>query len=265
MVLGMRGKNRRGVTVQIDFLIHIKEIKPWPPSQSLRSLRAVLIEWKSGECATGSTTLVAPSIGSVIGEGRIEFNESFRLQLTLLRDMSVRGADAEVFQKNCLEFNLYEPRRDKTVKGQLLGTAIIDLAEYGTLRETLSTSVPMNCKRSYKNTDQPLLFIKIQPVERNHASASLKDNIGGDSVSTLMNEEYAEEAEIASFTDDDVSSHSSTAAVSTSIESSEFTPPKLGKNEPISNTGVNAKEHPFVSERTFENMNMVQQGTKKQT
>jgi len=43
----------------------------------------------------------------------------------------------------------------------------------------------------------------------------------------LTNEEYAKEAEIASFTDDDVSSHSSVAAVSTSFESSCFTPPKL--------------------------------------
>ncbi|KAK7380998.1 hypothetical protein VNO78_33520 [Psophocarpus tetragonolobus] len=262
MVLGMRGKNRRGVTVQIDFLIHIQEIKPWPPSQSLRSLRSVLIEWKNGECSIGSTTLVAPSLGSVIGEGKIEFNESFRLHVTLLRDMSVRNVDVDVFQKNCLEFNLYEPRRDKTVKGQLLGSAIIDLAEYGTLKESLSISVPMNCKRSYRNTDQPILFIKIQPVERNIRSGPLmKDNSGGDSVSTLMNEEYAEEAEIASFTDDDVSSHSSAAAASTSLESSGFISPKLGKNEPISNIGVNAKEHSLASETRHGNMNMLQQDT----
>ncbi|KAL2335202.1 hypothetical protein Fmac_016415 [Flemingia macrophylla] len=257
MVLGTRGKNRRSLTVQLDFLIHIQEIKPWPPSQSLRSLRSVLIEWKNGECASGCTTPVAPSLGSVIGEGRIEFNESFRLHATLLRDMSVRTVDSDVFHKNFLEFNLYEPRRDKTVKGQLLGSAIIDLAEYGTLKETLRTSVPMNCKRSYRNTDQSLLFIRIQPVERNRGtSTSLKDNHGDDSVSTLMNEEYAEEAEIASFTDDDGSSHSSVAAVSTSIESSGFTSPKLGKNEPISNTGVNAKEHPLASQTRLENMNI---------
>lgn len=229
MVLGTRGKNRRGVTVEIDFLIHIQEIKPWPPSQSLRSLRSVLIEWKNGECASGSTTLVAPSLGSVIGEGRIEFNKSFRLHVTLLRDMSVRSGDTDVFQKNCLEFNLYEPRRDRTIKGQLLGTAVIDLAEYGTLKESLSTSVPMNCKRSYRNTEQPLLFLKIQPLDMKRASSSSKDNNGGDSVSTLMNEEYAEEAEIASFTDDDVSSHSSAAAVSPSLNSRGFTPLKLGK------------------------------------
>ena len=221
MVLGMKGKNRRSGTVQIDYLIHIQEIKPWPPSHSLRSFRSVLIQWENGERSSGSTNLVSPSVGSVIGEGKIEFNESFRLPVTLLRDMSVKNSVANVFQKNYLEFNLYEPRRDKIVKGQLLGTAIIDLADCGVLKEPLSISAPLNCKRNYRNTDQPLLFIKIEPVEKNWARSLLKeslpkevlkDNNGGDSVSALMNEEY----ETASFTDDDVSSHSFVAAVTTS-------------------------------------------------
>lgn len=218
--------------MQIDYLIHIQDIKPWPPTQSLRSLRSVMIQWENGERSSGSTNLVAPSLGSVIGEGKIEFNESFRLPVTLLRDMSVRGGDADVFQKNCMEFNLYETRRDKAVKGQLLGTAVIDLADYGILKETLSISVPMNCKRNYRNTDQPLLFLKIQPVEKDRTSFSLRDkmskeNNAGDSVSALMNEEYAEEAEIASFTDDDVSSHSSVAAVTSTVDPNGYIAPKL--------------------------------------
>lgn len=236
MVLGLRGKNRRSGTVQIDYLIHIQEIKPWPPTQSLRSLRSVLIQWENGERSSGSTNLVVPTLGSVIGEGKIEFNESFRLPVTLLRDMSVRGGEADVFQKNCLEFNLYEPRRDKAVKGQLLGTAVIDLAEYGIPKDILTISVPMNCKRNYRNTDQPLLFLKIQPVEKDRTSSSLRDrlpkqvsreNSVGDSVSALMNEEYADEAEIASFTDDDGSSHSSMAAVTSALESNGHIPPEL--------------------------------------
>ncbi|KAK7266920.1 hypothetical protein RIF29_19581 [Crotalaria pallida] len=245
MVLGMRGKNRRSGTFQIDYLVHVQEIKPWPPSQSLRSLRSVMIQWKNGESASGSTNLVVPSLGSVIGEGRIEFDESFRLPVTLLRDMSVRGGDADVFQRNCLEFNLFEPRRDKVLKGQLLGTAIIDLADYGMLKEAVCVTAPMNCKRSYRNSDQPLLLIKIEPVEKNRTSRSLKDNNGGGSVSALMNEEYAEEAEIASFTDDDVSSHSSVAAATASIKSSGLVTSKLEKNgsgRPILYTGMNDKE-----------------------
>ncbi|KAJ7970630.1 EEIG1/EHBP1 N-terminal domain containing protein [Quillaja saponaria] len=67
-----------------------------------------------------STNLVVPLLGSV-GEGKIEFNESFRLPVTLLRDMSVKGGDGDAFKKNCLQLNLYEPRKHKTVKGQLLG------------------------------------------------------------------------------------------------------------------------------------------------
>ncbi|KAJ1417945.1 NT-type C2 domain [Sesbania bispinosa] len=261
----MKGKNRRsGGAVQMDYLIHIHEIKPWPPSQSLRSFRSVLIHWENGERSSGSTNLVSPSLGSNAGEGKIEFNESFKLPVTLLRDMSVKNADAEVFQKNYLEFNLYEPRRDKIVKGQLLGTAIVDLADYGILKETLSISAPLNCKRNYRNMDQPLLFIKIEPVEKNRAKSSLKerlskDNNGSDSVSALMNGEYADGAEVASFTDDDVSSHSSVAAATTSPESSGCMPPEHEENGPAQNTGSNNKEHPLSSETRVENLNMLQQ------
>ncbi|KAL5080605.1 hypothetical protein RYX36_009026 [Vicia faba] len=231
MVLGMRGRNMRTSKVQVDYLIHIQEIKPWPPSQSLRSLHSVLIEMKNGSNTLGSTKQVSPSLGSVIGEGRIEFKESFRISVTLLRDVSIRGGDFDVFQKNFLEFNLYEPRKDdKIVKGQLLGNAVIDLADYGVIKEGLSISTSMNCKRSYRNNDQPVLLIKIQPAEKIRARSSslqerfsnevLENNSNGcDSVSTLMNEEYAEEAEIAYFTDDDdVSSRSSVAGASTSFQ-----------------------------------------------
>nr|KYP63371.1 hypothetical protein KK1_017940 [Cajanus cajan] len=234
----MKGKNRRsGGAIQMEYLIHIQEIKPWPPSQSLRTLRSVLIQWENGERYSGSTGLVSPSLGpnSSAGEGKLEFNESFRLPVTLSRDVSIRNSTADVFQKNCLEFHLYETRRDKTVKGQLLGTAIIDLADCGILRETLSIRTPLNCQRNYRNTDPPLLFIQIEPVEKSRARSSLKDSLlkevpketnDRESVSALMNGEYAEEAEIASFTDDDVSSHSSAAAVTTSSESSACMPPE---------------------------------------
>ncbi|KAK7311370.1 hypothetical protein RJT34_09476 [Clitoria ternatea] len=262
----MRGKNRRsGGAVQMDYLIHIQEIKPWPPSQSIRSLRSVLIQWENGEHSSGSTSLVSPSPGSssVVGEGKIEFNESFRLPVTLLRDMSVRNSTAAVFQKNCLEFHLYETRRDKTVKGQLLGTAIIDLADCGILRETLSIRTPLSCQRNYRNTDQPLLFIQIEPLGKNRARLKdslskevSKDNGSGDSVSALMNEEYAEEAESSTFTDDDVSSHSSVAAITTSSESSGCIPPKHGENGPTQNSGGDDKEDSLTSETGVEKLNV---------
>ncbi|BAT84825.1 hypothetical protein VIGAN_04228700 [Vigna angularis var. angularis] len=285
----MKGKNRRsGGGVHMEYLIHIQEIKPWPPSQSLRSLRSVLIQWENGERASGSTALVSPSLGpsSVAGEGKLEFNESFKLPVTLSRDMSIRNSTAEVFQKNCLEFHLYETRRDKTVKGQLLGTAIIDLADCGVLRETLSIRTPLNCQRNYRNMDQPLLFVQIEPVEKSHPRSSLKDSLskvepkdnnGNESVSSLMNGEYAEEAEVASFTDDDVSSHSSAAAVTTSsdvsshssvaavttsTESSACMPPEQenGPNGSLQNSGANDKGyHPLASETRVEKLNVMEQ------
>lgn len=226
MVLGPKSTNRKGTSFKVDYLIHLEEIKPWPPSQSLRSIRSALIQWEHGEKNSGSTNPVVPSLGSgsVIGDGKIEFNESFKLPVMLLRELSIKGGDGATFQKNCLAFNLYEPRRDKTVKGQLLGTTIVDLADYGIVKETLSLSAPMNCKRAFSNTAQPLLFFKIQPVEKDRTRSLSKDANGSESVSALMNGDYAEEAEVGSFTDDDVSSHSSVAVSYSTLESNGGSP-----------------------------------------
>ncbi|XWS30479.1 hypothetical protein CRYUN_Cryun24cG0121000 [Craigia yunnanensis] len=256
MVLGSSAKNRRGPTVHVDYLIHIQEIKPWPPSQSLRSLRSVLIQWENGERTSGSTNNVSPTLGSIIGEGKIEFNESFKLPVNLVRDMSVKGRDADVFRKNCLEFNLYEPRRDKI---QLLATAIVDLAEYGVIKETLDITVPMNSKRIFSNTAQPLLFIKIDRIYKGRSSFSSRgslskelslDRKGSESVSALMDEEYAEEAEVASFTDDDVSSHSSLTVSSSTLESNGSSLPRNEEDE--TNTSMRSNDHEDLSWKVHE-------------
>lgn len=222
MVMGLRTKTRKSPTVQLDYLIHVQEVKPWPPSQSLKTIRSVLIQWEHGERNSGTTNPVVPFLGSGIGDGKVEFKESFRLPVTLLREMHTKGGDGDYFRKNCLEFNLYELKRDKTTKGQLLGTAIVDLADYGVVKGTLRISVPMSCKRSFSNTAQPVLFIKIQAVEKSRTNLSKETSMernGSESVSALMSEEYAaEEAEIASVTDDDVSSHSSSAVSSSAFE-----------------------------------------------
>ncbi|XP_010248934.1 PREDICTED: uncharacterized protein LOC104591675 isoform X2 [Nelumbo nucifera] len=239
MLLGLRTKNRKGTSVQVDYFIHIQEIEPWPPSQSLRSLRSVLLQWENGDRNSGSTKPVIPSLGSGVGDGKIEFNESFRLPVTLSREVPIKSGDVESFQKNCLEFTLYEPRRDKTVKGLLLGTVMIDLAEYGIVQETICISAPMNCKRNFRNTAQPALFVKIQPFEKNCSSSLQRERLskvvprdkdGKDSVSVLMTEEYAEEAETASFTDDDVSSHSSLTISSSVFEASGSSPAQNKEN-----------------------------------
>lgn len=212
--------------LQAEYIIHLKEIKPWPPSQSLNSLRSVLVQWENGTQSSGSTNLVVPTLGSVVGEGKIEFNQSFNISVALPRMMSIRSTSFKAFQKNCLEFNLYEPRRDK-VKGLLLGTAVIDLAEYGILKEVISVSLLLNCKRNFRNISQPVLYIDVEPVnnslKNSSSSSSLvremsMDRSGGESVLTLMSEEYAKEAAVKSVTDDDGSSHSSFTVSSSAYE-----------------------------------------------
>ncbi|KAH9609080.1 hypothetical protein KSS87_021840 [Heliosperma pusillum] len=232
MVLGMRNKNRRGASTQVEYLVHVQEIKPWPPTQSLKTVRSVLIQWENGERNLGSTSVVTPSLD----DGKIEFNESFRLPVMFSRDMSVKNGDTDVFHKNLLEFNLYEPRRDKTAKGQLLGTAIVDVADYGIVKEVTSVGVPINCTRSFRNSAQPILHLRLQAYDKARSSSSLRGRLGkegsldkndGDSVSALMNEEYADEAEIGSLTDDDSSSLSSVTA--SSIAESNGTSPLQNK------------------------------------
>ncbi|KAA8528993.1 hypothetical protein F0562_033519 [Nyssa sinensis] len=231
MVLGLRSKHRKGISVQVDYLVHVKEIKPWPPSQSLRSVQSVLLQWENGDQNSGS-------LASGVGNGSIEFKESFMLHVTLCREKKA----PDNFQKNCLEFNLYESRKDKAAKGQLLGTkgqllgtAIINLADYGIIKEILAISFPVNCKKSSKNTAQPILFVNIQPYDKDSSNSSPQgclskepslDKDGGESVSEFINEEYDGESEIASFTDDDVSSHSSRTISSSGFETTKVPPPQ---------------------------------------
>lgn len=182
MVLGLRTKTHKSPSsLELDFVVHIVEVKPWPSSQSLRTLRSVVIHWEHSDGSCGFTNQAVPR-----GDGRIEFNESF----------GVRDEGDTYEKKKCIEFNLYEPRWDKGLKGQLLATAVLDLAAYGVIKEDLSISTPIYCKRTYRNAAQPLLFLKIQQA------SSVRE-----SVSALMSEEYAEEASFT--TDDHVYSHSS--------------------------------------------------------
>lgn len=94
---------------------------------------------------------------------------------------------------------MYEPRRDKI--GQLLATAVVDFAEYGVVKDGLIVSVPMNCKRTFSNTSQPMLFLKIQAFEKNNRVRS-----SGDSLVREGSTEMNEETESVSITDDDFSS-----------------------------------------------------------
>ncbi|KAL1564297.1 hypothetical protein AAHA92_06655 [Salvia divinorum] len=178
MVIGVRMKTEKRPSIEVDYVVHIVEVKPWPPSQSLRRLGSVVIHWERSDGSCGFTNQAVP------GNGRIEFNECFGL-----RDNG----------DTCIEFNLYEPRWDKGLKGQLLASVVLDLGAYGVIDKDLSISTPFHCKRTYRNAAQPLLFLKIEPA------SSLRE-----SVSSLMSEEYAEEA--SSTTDHDHSSPNATSS-----------------------------------------------------
>ncbi|KAF2325756.1 hypothetical protein GH714_035798 [Hevea brasiliensis] len=230
MVLGLRSKNRKGTTVLVDYLIHIQEIKPWTPSQSLKSVESVLLQWDNGDQSSGSFT-------SNIGDGKVEFSETFRLPVTLFRETSRKGTARDSFQKNYLELSLYEVRKGRAMKGQLLGSAVINLADYGIIKDTITISTPINFKKSSKSTAQPVLYGNIQPFDRDNSSSSKEvslDKDGSESVSEVTNEGNDEESEIASFTDDDVddhiSSHSSRTISSFAFESGKGSPAQDEKN-----------------------------------
>ncbi|PQQ16323.1 uncharacterized protein Pyn_20804 [Prunus yedoensis var. nudiflora] len=218
MVLGIRTKSRKSTAVQVDYLIHVQEIKPWPSSQALRSVQSVLLQWENGDQASGSFTCN-------VGDGKIEFGESFTLPVTLYREKSRKNTVRDTYQKNNLEFYLYEPRKDKAVKGQLLASAVINLADYGIIIETRNPCVKPSSSLSPKGS-----------LSR---EVSL-ENDGTESVPESMNDGNDE---IAPFTDDDeddddgVSSHSSHTVTSSAFEKTVSSLPSSSeKNESESTT-----------------------------
>lgn len=202
MVLGLRSKHRRGASVKVEYIIHVQEIRPWPPSESLRSVQKVLLQWESGNQNSGSFLSSAQN-------SKFVFTDSFKLPLILYLDKKAH----DKFQKNILEFSLFVPRKDKA-KGQLLGTAVLNLADYGVIESLLSISVPLNFKRSSNNSVQSSLVIGVEPVEKDSSNSS--PSVGLSKQTSLDNDN--DDLEIASITDDDASSHSSRTAGSSTFE-----------------------------------------------
>ncbi|KAG8475509.1 hypothetical protein CXB51_032267 [Gossypium anomalum] len=219
MVLGLRTKNRKGCLHQLVYTVNVKEINPWTPLQSLRSAQSVLLQWETGDKSSGS-------IASTIDNGKIEFNESFILPLTLRQEASRKSTNHLSFHKNCLEFYLYDSRKENVSKAQLLGSAIVNLADYGIIKEAISISAPFNLKKSSRNIEHPVLYLNNQPFDKDSSSALSKevslDKDGSECVSEFINEGNDEEIEIASFTDDDVDDLSSQSSHITSSSSSVF-------------------------------------------
>ncbi|MCE3216364.1 hypothetical protein HAX54_006254 [Datura stramonium] len=199
MVLGQK-KKKKGASFQIDYIVHIQLIRPWPPSESLRSVQSVLLQWENGDRNSGFVT-------SSVEDDYLEINKTFTLFLTLCREKKSK----DKFLKNNLDFCLYEYTKDNAAQGPLLGTASINFGEYGVIRETLAISVPLNCKKSSKSLLQPSLYVKVQPAKDKQESDMMIDDAEDDS-------------DFASYTDDDVSSHSSSTFSSSVFEAAWASP-----------------------------------------
>ncbi|KAL8140379.1 hypothetical protein V2J09_006400 [Rumex salicifolius] len=208
----LRLKKKKGITVQVDYIVSVLEIKPWPPSIPLCSVQTVLIQWENGDHNSGFLPPGVPSLNGFDG-GKIDFNEFFKLPVTLCTSKN-KPSGADTFQKNYLEFHLYEPRKDKAVKGQLLGTATINLAEYGIIKEGETVTAAINMKKMTKGMTPTFLSVKIQPF----------DNEGIESVLKLMSEHCEDESELIS--DDDIDEGTSnsfrTPSVSDASKNSQF-------------------------------------------
>ncbi|KAJ0666622.1 putative NT-type C2 domain, nucleoporin [Helianthus annuus] len=195
MVLGLRSKHRKDGSVQLNYVVHVQEIKPWlPSSQSLALL------WENGDQNSGC-------LNPNVIDSTVEFNKSFVLPLTLRREKR----DRDKFQKNYLEFHLYEPRKDKPNKDQLLGSAVVNLGDYGVVDNVLNLSVPISWKKSSKSAVQPVLYLNIQSNDKDETNSSMSslskqsslEKYGQESASEVTNEENDNELGIASFTDDE--------------------------------------------------------------
>ncbi|KAL1539263.1 hypothetical protein AAHA92_27902 [Salvia divinorum] len=217
MVLGLRSKHRRGASVKVEYIVHVQEIRPWPPSESLRSVQKVLLQWENGSQYSGSFLSAAQN-------SKVVFTESFKLPLILYADKKSQ----DKFQKNNLEFSLFVPRKDRA-KGQLLGTAVLNLADYGVIDSLLSINVPLNLKRSSNGSVQPALVIGLEPVEKESSNSS--PSVGLSKQTSLDNDN--DDLEIASITDDDdddASSRSSRTAGSSTFEVGTSSPSQSEKN-----------------------------------
>ncbi|CAN4079729.1 unnamed protein product [Withania somnifera] len=196
MVLGQK-KKKKGASFQIDYIVHIQLIRPWPPTECLRSVQSVLLQWENGDQNSGFVT-------SSVEDDYLEINKTFTLFLTLCR----KKKSKDKFLKNNLEFYLYAHTKDNAAQGPLLGTASINFGEYGVIRETFAISVPLNCKKSSKSLLQPSLYVKVQPAKDKQESDMMTDD----------------DSDFASYTDDDVSSHSSSTFSSSVFEAAWASP-----------------------------------------
>ncbi|KAG6540981.1 hypothetical protein Mapa_017651 [Marchantia paleacea] len=150
MVLGL-GSKKKGQPVKLEFLILIQEIKPWKPVQSAKT--PLVLQWQRGDKRSGKTKIVVPD-----EDGRIVFNESFKLPAKLVREPEGKGKNAGVvkFQKKTVVFNLLEATTDRQ-----LARCIVDLGEYGDTDTAVEANSPLSTGKKVVSGGSPSFFFKI--------------------------------------------------------------------------------------------------------
>ncbi|KAL8535107.1 hypothetical protein ACS0TY_010936 [Phlomoides rotata] len=206
MVLGKKKKkDKKGIAIRADYIVHVREIKPWPAaaSESLRCVQTVFLQWEENTSDNSGSFL------AVAGDSNVVFNDSFMLRSTLYKKDS---SSDDKFRKNYLEFSLLEPRKDKS-KGHLLGKASLNLADYGLIQGIAHVNVPFNLNKSYNDELQVMYLVITLERDAPHSSPSLGLS------------QHHDDDDDDSCTDDDASSHSSRT-----IGSSMASPSQSDKN-----------------------------------
>ncbi|CAN7124239.1 unnamed protein product [Brassica rapa subsp. narinosa] len=215
MLLNLRTKSRKDNGVLVEYLISIKELKPWPTSQV--PAQCVLLKWEHGKNSSGSFI-------AVVGNDTIMFNESFRLTLTL----DPKGGAENKFQKNLLELHVYDAKKkDKGVKNKLLGSAVVNLADYGVLTNTVPVGAPFTFKKSSRNDANSEIYLTIEPAGEDDDEGYRSSCSSSQPKLRGSVDKEGSEFSLASLTDDDddaSSQCSSTRRVSLSAMSN-VTPP----------------------------------------
>lgn len=228
MVLGLISKSKKGSSLSIEFYIQVQEIRPWSVKlQNAKAELPLVLHWQRGDKRSGNTRAALPEESP--DGGRIVFHESFRLPATLYREEtkgSTSAAPAK-FQKKCVVFSLFET----SPKGAKLGTAVLDLADYGSVTTLVPTKIPFALAKKIPSGVPSSLFLAIGRFGNKSSlsrigSASSRDNPTDDNFAPTQSaadlSSYVEvteapvvaplsddDEEIAAFTDDEELSPSS--------------------------------------------------------
>ncbi|XP_024545062.1 uncharacterized protein LOC9644904 [Selaginella moellendorffii] len=198
MVLGI-GK-KKGIPVGLVYNIALHDVKPWP---SVTLPPMVLIQWQRGEKRTGHTKCVSGDKDKII------LNDSLTIPATLYK-FPEKKHESPRFQKKCIVFSLCEAAEQGIPRGQPLGRAVLDLADYGNLNDqnrNAISSIPVAvARKEFSSLGTPRLSFTIAPQGITSSSSVPPVPLTEDKeeysslIASLVSDE---EDDITAFTDED--------------------------------------------------------------